>query len=117
MSPNEGTKLNNTPNCKGVIFFISQIFTCLVFQIPFIIPQIKMLGILSIIGSLQRFDYQLILTGGGPGSSTTVPALIMYNESMNNSRYGFASAVGLFLFVKIMKVTLLNHKFLKTETG
>ncbi len=57
----------------------------------------------------------IVLTGGGPGVSTTVPSLIMYNSAFKNSNYGYGSAVGIFLFVSILLLTLLVSKIFKSE--
>ncbi|MBP1994485.1 carbohydrate ABC transporter permease [Paenibacillus eucommiae] len=85
-------------------------------EFPLVISQIKLILILTIIGSLQSFQTQLVLTGGGPGYSTTVPGLVMYQEAMINNRMGFACAVGVILFILIFALTIINNKYLKSST-
>ncbi|MFC5651213.1 carbohydrate ABC transporter permease [Paenibacillus solisilvae] len=85
-------------------------------EIPLVLSQVKLILILTIIGTLQGFQTQLVLTGGGPGYSTTVPGLIMYQEAMSNNRLGFACSVGVILFILIFALTLLNNKYLKSST-
>jgi raffinose/stachyose/melibiose transport system permease protein len=52
------------------------------------------------------------MTNGGPGYSTMVPSLRMYEVAMGN-QMGFGSAIGVFLFVLIMTVTLLNLRVIR----
>ncbi|MFD0717175.1 carbohydrate ABC transporter permease [Paenibacillus sp. GCM10027626] len=85
-------------------------------ELPLVLSQVKLILILTIIGTLQGFQTQLVLTGGGPGYSTTVPGLIMYQEAMSNNRLGFACAIGVVLFILIFALTLINNKYLKSST-
>ena len=72
---------------------------------------------LAIINSLQIFDVVFILTKGGPGTSTMVPAVYMYEQGFSYRRMGYCSALGTILFLLIMLLTVFNNKFLKnTET-
>lgn len=86
-------------------------------DLPMIASQIKLMVTLAIINSLQIFDMVYILTKGGPGTSTMVPAVYMYEQGFSYRRMGYCSALGTILFVLIMLLTLFNNKFLKnTET-
>ena len=82
-------------------------------DIPLVLGQVRMLVILCFIGSLQDFQSILILTDGGPGLSTTVPALRMYHEAFRFTHYGYGAAIGLLLFIVVMLLTILNMKVLK----
>lgn len=84
-------------------------------ELPLVISQIKLVLILNIISSLQGFQTQQILTDGGPGYATTVPGLVMYNEAMMNSRFGFACAIGVVLFILIFAITFINNRYLKSS--
>ncbi|MGL1891400.1 MAG: ABC transporter permease subunit [Spirochaetaceae bacterium] len=84
-------------------------------EIPMITPQIKMLIILIFIGVVQDFAPILILTGGGPGISTYVPGLELYYNITRFGRYGYASALGLVMFIFIFAGTLLNLR-IKTSS-
>lgn len=86
-------------------------------DLPMIASQIKLMVTLAIINSLQIFDTVYILTKGGPGTSTMVPAVYMYEQGFSYRRMGYCSALGTILFLFIMLLTLLNNKLLKnTET-
>ncbi len=74
-------------------------------HIPVIIPYAGTVSTLALIGSLSNYSHVLVTTQGGPGYSTYVPALIMYNNM--NSDVGYAAAVGVFCFLLIMVVTTI----------
>ncbi len=84
-------------------------------DLPLIMGQVKLMVILAIIGVLQGFEGQLVLTDGGPGYATTVPGLEMYKQAMEYNRMGFGSAVGVVLFTIILTLTLINNKYLKSD--
>ncbi len=77
-------------------------------DLPLLLPQVRLLVILTLIGTLQDFGSILILTGGGPGLATHVPALHMYFQAFRFGHMGYAAAIGLTLFVAIFTLSLLN---------
>ena len=70
--------------------------------------------ILTFIGSLQDFQSVLIMTGGGPGIATMVPALRMYHMAFRSSHFGYAAAIGFVLFLAILLITMINLRILKS---
>ena len=56
-------------------------------------------GILMIVGALTYFDIIYILTDGGPGYSTRVLSLDMYNVAFVQDQYGYASVLAVILGV------------------
>lgn len=85
-------------------------------DLPLVMGQVKMILILTVIGALQGFDVQMILTQGGPGYATYVPGLHMYNMAFRYARMGYASAIGVVLFLLIFGLTYLNMRSIKVET-
>lgn len=79
-------------------------------DLPLLLPQVRLLSTLTVIGSLQDFGSILILTGGGPGLSTHVPALHMYFQAFRFGHMGYASAIGLTLFAIIVGLAVLNQR-------
>jgi len=79
-------------------------------HLPLIMPQIKMLIILTFISTVQDFSNILILTNGGPGTSTYVPGLELYFNATRFGQYGYACALGLVMFIAILGGTILNLK-------
>ncbi len=84
-------------------------------ELPLIIPQLRLILILNIIGSLQGFGWQLLVTRGGPNNATTVPAWEMYKSALLEGRYGVASAIGVVLFVVIFVLTLINNSAVRSS--
>lgn len=84
-------------------------------DLPMIASQIKLMVTLVIINSLQIFEAVFITTKGGPGTSTMVPAVYMYEQGFTYRRMGYCSALGIVLFVLILLLTLFNNKFLKSS--
>ena len=56
-----------------------------------------------------------ILTGGGPGTSTYVPALELYFNVSKYGRYAYASAMGIVLMLFTLVVTLIFNKLKKED--
>ena len=83
-------------------------------HLPFLKGQIKIALVLGIIASLQTVTAPLVMTSGGPGYATYVPALHMYLAAFSNSRFGYACAMAVLLFIIVMILTLISNR-LKSE--
>lgn len=84
-------------------------------DLPLITGQIKLMVVLGIIGGLQGFGVQLVLTKGGPGSATSVPGWLMYEQAFSFSNFGYASMIGFVIFIVILAITFINMKFIKAD--
>lgn len=84
-------------------------------DLPLVVGQIKLLLILTIIGTLQDFGAIYILTGGGPGLATHVPALHLFYEAFRFNKFGYAASIGFLLFLVMLTFTILNMKFFKSS--
>ncbi len=73
--------------------------------------QIALAMILTAIFMTQRFDLFLVMTDGGPGYATIVPALHLFHSAFNFLEFGYASAIGVILFVIMLTLTVLNLRF------
>jgi ABC-type sugar transport system permease subunit len=82
---------------------------------PLVLGQVKLLSILAIIGSLQGFAQQLVLTKGGPGFSTEVPGLVMYQQAFTYQHLGYACAIGLVLFLVVLALTYVNLRYIRSS--
>ena len=86
-------------------------------DLPMLASQTKLIITLCLINSLQVFETIFILTKGGPGTSTMVPSIMLYESAFSFKKYGYSSAIGVVMFVIILIVSAFNQKFLKnTET-
>ena len=59
---------------------------------------------LTTITALRTFDLIYVSTAGGPGTSTTVPSVLVYQNAFSNGRVGLAAAVAVVLTVLIFLV-------------
>jgi len=84
-------------------------------ELPLVVPQIRLIVILNVIGALQGFGWQLLVTRGGPNNATSVPAWEMYQSAMTAGRFGYASAIGMILFVIIFALTLINNAAIRSQ--
>jgi multiple sugar transport system permease protein len=76
--------------------------------LPLISPTILLVSIITIVGSLEVFAQIDVLTGGGPGSSTTVLVYYLYQQAFQFNEFGYASAIAVLLFVIVLVLTLLQ---------
>jgi multiple sugar transport system permease protein/raffinose/stachyose/melibiose transport system permease protein len=86
-------------------------------DLPMLLGQIKYFLVFGIIGGLQDYGVQIILTQGGPGYSTFVPGYYMYLKAFNIGRMGYAASVGTTMFVVILILTIMNYRFFNTDTS
>jgi ABC-type sugar transport system permease subunit len=59
---------------------------------------------------MQIFDDPQILTAGGPANASLSIVQYLYIHGITNQLFGFASAVGLFLFVVIFVLSLVQFR-------
>jgi raffinose/stachyose/melibiose transport system permease protein len=86
-------------------------------DIPLIRPQVQIVAILGIIMLLQAYENILILTNGGPGSASLVPALYLFRNGFEYGRLGYAAAIGCVLFALSLVFTLINMRLLRSDAG
>ena len=86
-------------------------------ELPLILTQVRINLIFMTIGTLTGFGLFLLLLGphGGPGNKGMPPGLYMYREAFFNSRFGYACALGMVLFVMVLVITILYQKYVKVE--
>ncbi len=68
-------------------------------------------SVLMVVGTLTYFDTVLILTGGGPGTSTTIVPYLMYQSGFESTQMGYASAVACVLVAVATVVSLAMVRF------
>ncbi len=72
--------------------------------LPALRPQISIALILTITFALRNFDLIWNTTRGGPGTSTTVPSVFVYQDAFQDRALGQASALAVVLTVLILVV-------------
>jgi multiple sugar transport system permease protein len=75
---------------------------------PLLGPTTFLLLILNVIYSLHVFDLIYVMTGGGPGFSTTVLVQYIYQQAFQESQMGYASAIGVVLYLMLLIFTVFQ---------
>jgi raffinose/stachyose/melibiose transport system permease protein len=96
---------------------VSAIRRIFAIDIPLLIPQFRIVIILSGIFAVQNFVPILLLTNGGPGTATLVPGLDMYQTAFQSDQYGYGMAIGTLLFIVMLAFTLTAMRALRPRTG
>lgn len=78
--------------------------------LPLLKPTTIFVLITSLITYLQAYIQILIMTDGGPGTSTYVISYLIYDEAFVNYNFGTASAMAILLFVVIGLLTLIMFR-------
>lgn len=84
--------------------------------LPMLSPQLFFLLITITTGSFKVFDSMRIMTAGGPGDSTRVLSMYIYDYAFQrNNSLGIGSAAGVVLMLILIIVTLLDFKGLEKK--
>ena len=83
--------------------------------IPGIMPVLLIVISISTIWNLSHFEVNYLLTGGGPGDTTSVMPIFIYNRAFVHYRMGLASAAGLYIFVLAGIVGVIYMWFVRGE--
>ncbi len=85
--------------------------------IPLIRNVIRVCVVFIVLGTLKGFEIIMILTNGGPEGSTDVIGLYMFNLAFGKEAhsYGYASAIGMLLFVILIGAKLIVDKLYPAE--
>jgi multiple sugar transport system permease protein len=78
---------------------------------PLLKPGHFFVAVVSIIGALKLYDQAFIVSGGGggPDYATLTPVLLLYQEAIQNIRFGYAAAMGIILLVFMVVLTLAQR--------
>lgn len=84
-------------------------------ELPLMASQIKLVVMYTLIQAFQVFEAPYILTNGGPGNTTITPALHIYDQAFNYSRFGYASSIGVAMFLVLIVLTVVIQKVMKNS--
>lgn len=84
-------------------------------DVPLIISQANLLVTLAVIGSVQAILEPLIMTGGGPGTSTLTPILFMYRTAVQYGQFGYSMAISFILFVVVLILSVISNRLLRAR--
>jgi len=81
------------------------------------VPQVRQMlivaTVITVTGSITVFSEPYILTGGGPGDSSTTLATYMYRSAFFRDEMGYAAAIAVLIFAASMVVSLLQLRLLR----
>ncbi len=81
--------------------------------IPLMIPVAVVVGILTILGTMQAFVLIIAMTGGGPAYHTQVPVLRILASMRGSSRFGYACAQGITFGLILVAISFIQYRFSK----
>lgn len=70
---------------------------------------------LTVVAALRSFDLVYLMTQGGPGSSTSVPGYVIFQDAFSNQRVGLASSLAVVLTVIILIVTIFINRLARSS--
>jgi ABC-type sugar transport system permease subunit len=76
---------------------------------PLIRPIVATVFALQVIGLMKTFDLIYIMTFGGPGTSTTTLAYLMYNAAFIGNKSGLASSYAVIMVLLILPLGFLTR--------
>ena len=89
--------------------------TLLRITLPLLKPTFLFISIISVMACLQAFAPFLLMTSGGPGNSTKVITLKIYEDAFFRLRMGRAAAESMILFLIMLIFSLIQIRVFKSE--
>jgi multiple sugar transport system permease protein len=83
--------------------------------LPLLKPSIVVALIFRTITALQTFDIPYMMTGGGPGTSTSTLAMYIHQNTVSFLDLGYGSALAVVMFALSMCVTALYLRMIRTK--
>jgi multiple sugar transport system permease protein len=83
--------------------------------VPMLYPIIVYVLVTNTIGALQIYVVPQLMTGGGPNYTSSTLLMLIYNSAFNNHQFGYASALGVILFVIASALAVVQFKITKRD--
>lgn len=81
--------------------------------LPLMMPVAVLVGILTILGTMQGFVLIIAMTNGGPVYHTQVPVLRILTAMRGSSRFGYACSQGISFGVILVAISFIQYRFSK----
>jgi len=81
--------------------------------LPLLLPLIVSMAIFITIFRVLSFEIVYALTGGGPGSATSLLSYVVYLQGFRVLNFGYASAVAMLLFVIVLVIGVVGFGLLR----
>ncbi len=78
--------------------------------LPLLAPTTFIVMLLSTVNLLKEYTLIQGITTGGPGTSTTYIIQYIFSQGFTQMRYGYASAVGIFVGIIFMVIALIQFR-------
>jgi raffinose/stachyose/melibiose transport system permease protein len=75
--------------------------------------ELQVVLVLSVIDTLGTFDEVYVMTNGGPGTATTVPAYLVWRRLFETGEVGSAAALGIVLMLIVFAVTFVINRLME----
>lgn len=79
--------------------------------VPLLKPYVFFCSLISLMAAIRVFDEMFVLTEGGPGNSTLTSSLYIYQQGIEQFKFGYASTLGLLVSVVIGILSVFVFKF------
>lgn len=73
--------------------------------LPQLRGELAVASVFTVTIALRNFDLVWISTGGGPGTSTSVPSIFIFKRAFQSGQVGSAAAIGVLLTILILMIT------------
>jgi putative chitobiose transport system permease protein len=83
--------------------------------IPLLRPSIAVVTVMSSIAAMKVFEEVYVMTQGGPMDSTKTLVYYIYESAFTEFEMGYASAIGVILFLLTLIFSLINLRFLREK--
>ncbi|KQO97139.1 sugar ABC transporter permease [Leifsonia sp. Leaf264] len=83
--------------------------------VPLVGPSSFFLLIMNVIASFQVFDLIFVMTGGGPGNSTSVLVTYAYRNGFQIREQGYGAAIGIVILIITLAFTFIQWKTSRTR--
>lgn len=80
--------------------------------LPLLGPTMILVVITSLISYLQAYVPVMVMTKGGPGTSTFLSSYLVYDQAFVKYNFGYASAIAFFILIFTAVLTLLSFKLI-----
>lgn len=79
--------------------------------IPFLLPVLSVVMVLTLRSGLTMFDYAMVITGGGPAGATRTLTMNIYNLGFEQLRFGYAIAQATVVSIILVFISFIQISF------
>ena len=86
--------------------------------LPLLWETLRAAAIFSILGAFNMFPLTMVMTNGqrGPNRATDVLATYLYEQAFESSRFGYATAIAVSLFLMVLTISVISMQLTQRQT-